>query len=92
MKKRCLLLDIREPGETFEALVETGEKPGGMGGQEGEQQENFHVQEENFLVQSSEDKQKEKEDISVLTYDLTLVNQATEIERTLIQQGQMVIH
>ena len=61
MKRRCLLLDLREPGVTAEALVETEEKPGGMGGQEGEQQE------ENFHVQSSEDKQQEEEDISVLT-------------------------
>ena len=46
---------------TVEALVETEEKPGGMEGQEGEQKE------ENFHVQSSEDKQQEEEDISVLT-------------------------
>ena len=61
MKRRCLLLDNWEPGVTVEALVETEEKPGGMGGQEGEQQE------ENFHVQSSEHKQQEGEDISVLT-------------------------
>ena len=56
-----LALGIREPEVTVEALVETEEKSGGMGGQEGEQQE------ENFHVQSSEDKQQEEEDISVLT-------------------------
>ena len=35
MKRRWLLLDIREPGVTIEVLAETHEKPRGMGGQMG---------------------------------------------------------
>ena len=58
MKRRCLLLNIGEPGVTVEALGVTEEKAGGMGGQEGEQQEESS--------QSSEGKQQEEEDISVV--------------------------
>lgn len=56
MKKRCLLLGIQEPAE---ALVDREENHGAVQGQEGDHQELT-----TFCVQSSEDKQREKEDIS----------------------------
>lgn len=60
-------MGIQEPGLTAEARVDTEEKHRDVQDQEGDQQEL-----KNFRVQSSEDKQREEEDIS------SVLNQALE--------------